>query len=113
MDISEVLPYILSGGAVASIIAALRWGRQDAKDSVDMASSNIVTAMSLRKEAIEEVARVAAEMTALRVEIKDEAARLAAEMTALRSDLKVVRQENARLSALLRAAGVDPGEVTS
>lgn len=46
----QILPYILGGGAITAIIAALRWGRQDASDSAAASSSNTAVAMSLRDE---------------------------------------------------------------
>lgn len=85
MGPSQFLPYLLGGGAIGGFIAALRWGRQDARDSVEAASSNTTTAMSLRDEVIKENAALKLEVAALHI-------------------------ENLRLIALIRRAGLDPGE---
>lgn len=83
MDPAQWLPYLLGGGAIGAFIAALRWGRQDARDSVDAASSNTTTAMNLRDAVIEENVRLKSELMALVV-------------------------ENTRLIALVQRAGLDP-----
>jgi hypothetical protein len=88
MDASTWLPYLLGGGAIGGFIAALRWGRQDARDSVDAASSNTTTAMTLRNEVIAENAKLKLELAALHL-------------------------ENLRLLALMRQAGIDPGPPVS
>jgi hypothetical protein len=81
---STWLPYLLGGGAIGGFIAALRWGRQDARDSVEAASSNTTTAMTLRDEVIKENAHLKLELAALHL-------------------------ENLRLMAMMRKAGIDPG----
>ena len=83
MDPASWLPYLLGGGAIGGFIAALRWGRQDARDSVEAASSNTATAMSLRDQVVQENARLKVELAAMHV-------------------------ENARLIALMQRAGLDP-----
>lgn len=83
MDSSQWLPYALGGGSATALLAALRWGRQDARDSVDAAASNTTTAMSLRDAVIEENVR-------------------------LKSELMFLVTENARLTAMMVNAGIDP-----
>ncbi len=83
MDPAQWLPYLLGGGAIGGFIAALRWGRQDARDSVDAAASNTSTAMKLRDDVIEENARLKSELMALVV-------------------------ENTRLTRIMIDAGIDP-----
>jgi hypothetical protein len=73
----------LVGGAATALLTALRWGRQDARDSVDAAASNTTTAMSLRDAVIEENVR-------------------------LKSELMFLVTENARLTSLMVNAGLDP-----
>jgi hypothetical protein len=80
---STWLPYLLGGGAIGGFIAALRWGRQDARDSVEAASSNTTPDMYLRYAVIEENVRLKSEIMALVV-------------------------ENTRLIAMVQRAGLDP-----
>lgn len=83
MDTSTWPLAALVVGSVTAIITALRWGRQDARDSVDAASSNTTTAMSLRDSVIAENVR-------------------------LKSELMFLTTENARLTSLMVQAGLDP-----
>ena len=87
MDVGQILPILLGGGAITAIIAALRWGRQDARDAVEVSSQNQADAMLLKADAMTEVAR-------LRVEL---AASLA---------------EAYRLRVLLTAHGIDPASAS-
>lgn len=80
MSADQLLPYLLGGGAVTAIVAALSWGRRDAKDSIESASSNVTAAMSLRDQALADYGR-------------------------LRDELKAEIEENERLRRLLRDAG--------
>jgi hypothetical protein len=83
VDPAQWLPYVLGGGAIGGFIAALRWGRQDARDSVEAAASNTSTAMKLRDDVIEENAR-------------------------LKSELMASIVENTRLMRIMIDAGIDP-----
>jgi hypothetical protein len=80
VHIEALLPYLLGGGAVTAIIAALSWGRKDAKDSIESASSNVTAAMSLRDQALADYGR-------------------------LRDELKASLEENETLRRRLRDAG--------
>lgn len=81
---SNSVSWILAGVAAAgAFVALLRWGRQDSRDAVEMASGNSETAMRLRDSAV-------------------------AEAVSLRAQLVAVEAEKHRLEALLRKHGIDP-----
>lgn len=85
MALGQLLPYLLGGGAIGGFIAALRWGRQDARDSVLAASSNTTTALALRDEIQKDLAQAKVELAAMHI-------------------------ENTRLLLILKKHGIDPGE---
>lgn len=83
MDQGQWLPYVLGGGSITALLAALRWGRQDARDSVEAASSNTADAMKLKNDAMQENERLKSQIMALVV-------------------------ENTRLTRIMIDAGIDP-----
>jgi hypothetical protein len=83
VDQGQWLPYVLGGGGITALLAALRWGRQDARDSVEASASNTNVAMSLRDAAIAENERLKSQIMALVV-------------------------ENTRLTRIMIDAGIDP-----
>jgi archaellum component FlaC len=87
----ELLPYLLGGGAVTAIIAALRWGRQDSRDEVESARSNTEMAMSLRNIVHDENAQLRQEDQRKRLiiaELEHEVTRLKAIVAMLRRKIR-------------------------
>ena len=84
MDIGQILPGLGALAAIiAALVAALRWRRQDALDSINAGSTNVRDAMSLKNDAMADLARLKTELVAAQI-------------------------ENARLLAILRRNNIDP-----
>lgn len=84
MDIGQILPGLGALAAIiAALVAALRWRRQDALDSINAGSTNVRDAMSLKNDAMADLARLKTELIAAQI-------------------------ENARLLAILRRNNIDP-----
>jgi chromosome segregation ATPase len=96
MDFAQLLPFLFGGGGLTLLLAALAWGRKDARDAVETSEKNVQIASDLRDNAIERATALEAKNTALEAELSE-----------FRRKLNEAQDLINRLRDRLRDAGAD------